>query len=351
MKKYLCGLLCLIMVGCSNSNQNVNPADVVPQFTFSYSEYPSWAVFGVAHEKGYIDGAPGKQGEYEKKWNVDIVLKLADYDSCITLYSTAAVDATCLTNMDSLSPSIGRATVAILPTSTSVGADALIVVGIDNLDDLKNHKTYGLEKAVPQYVFERNLEIAGKKPADYTFANMDPSAAAQALQTKQPNINSIIVWNPFVLQTLRNRADAKVLFDSSAIPEEVIDLVVVGKDILQKTGGDRFASCLVETYYRVNQDLQGNSTEADETLVDLGRKFSSLGLEDMKIVVKQTQFYSNPESALKLFNSEKFRNETTPHVVDFCLSHNIIDAKPSVGFDDENAQFNFSTKYLNGATK
>src|SRR5436305_1048695 len=46
-----------------------------PSFSLAWSEYPSWSVFGVAHAEKLIDGAPGKQGPIEKKWNVDIVLK------------------------------------------------------------------------------------------------------------------------------------------------------------------------------------------------------------------------------------------------------------------------------------
>ena len=46
-----------------------------PSFSLAWSEYPSWSVFGVAHAAKLIDGAAGKQGPIEQKWNVDIVLK------------------------------------------------------------------------------------------------------------------------------------------------------------------------------------------------------------------------------------------------------------------------------------
>src|SRR4051812_33100189 len=46
-----------------------------PQFSLAWSEYPSWSVFGVAHMQKLIDGAAGKQGPLETKWNIDIVLK------------------------------------------------------------------------------------------------------------------------------------------------------------------------------------------------------------------------------------------------------------------------------------
>ena len=76
-------------------------------------------------------------GPSRKKWGVDIVLKEADYDTCLTMYGSSTVDAVCMTNMDSWPRAWAAIRVAVLPTSTSVGADACIVVGIDDLEALK----------------------------------------------------------------------------------------------------------------------------------------------------------------------------------------------------------------------
>ncbi len=348
--------ICVIMVGCSKGKQTTSGAGGsselgdAPTFSLAWSEYPSWSVFGVAHAKGLIDGGEGVLGPIEEKHEVDIVLKEADYDTCLTFYGASQVDAVCMTNMDTLAPALTRDAVAILPTSTSVGADACIAVGVDDLDGLKGKKTYGLELSVSQYCFERNLELQGKTIADFPFANMDPGAAAQAMQTNQADIESIMVWNPFVLQTLRTRKDSKVLFDSSTIPEEIIDMVVVAKDALSRPGGEDFAHAVVETFYEVNKMMADPAT-SDQTLVAIGEKFSSLKLEDMKEVVKQTQFYSTPDAAIELFTKEKFQKETMPMVVDFCVAHGIVDGKPVIGFNDDNAQVNFVTTYLESAKK
>jgi len=319
-----------------------------PTFSLAWSEYPSWSVFGVAHEKGIIDGEEGKLGSIEEKWGVDIVLREADYDTCLTFYGTSETDAVCMTNMDTLAPSLSRDSVVILPTSTSVGADACIAVGVNSLAELKGKPTYGLEMSVSQYCFERNLELQGESIANYPFKNMDPGAASQAMQSDQEGIESIMVWNPFVLQTLRTRDGAKVIFDSSTIPEEIIDMVVIGKDSLAKEGGEAFAGAIIETFYTINKMMADPKT-GDETLVAIGEKFSSLNLDDMKEVVRQTKFYSDPEAAIALFDGSTFRDTTMPQVVDFCQSHGIVEKKPTVGFDDAAAQVNFVTKYLQAA--
>lgn len=337
--------LAFASIGCKPSPSQSTDAKPLGTFSLAWSEYPSWSVFGVAGDLGWINKEAGKLGEYEKKWNVDIVLKQADYDPCISMYGTGTVDAVCITNMDILGPADSRASVAILPTSTSNGADACIGVGINDLEALKGVTTFGLEKTVSQYCFERCLEQKGLTKSDYPFSNMDPAAAATAVQTGDDKVKSIIVWNPFVMQTLRTKSDAKVLFDSSSIPEEIIDMVVVAKDSLDKPGGKNFAMAILDVYYALNQRM-ANAQTADETLVAIGANFSKLGLEDMKTIVTQTRFYATPEAALALFEGKKFTDETMPAVAAFCETHGIIGTKPSMGFNNASNKINFDSSYL-----
>lgn len=332
MKKFLLALL--FIAGCSKSS-------TTPTFTLAWSEYPSWSVFGVASDIGLINGKQGEMGVIEKKYNVDIVLKEADYDTCLTLFGSGTVDASCQTNMDSLAPSLGRASVVLFPTSTSVGGDACVAVGFDGdiATFLRNKNVYGLEKSVSQYAFERCLQVKGIKN-ESNYKNMDPAAAAQAMQTGQAKIEAIMVWNPFLLQTLRTRPGSKAIFDSSIIPEEIIDCVVIAKSSLEKEGGADFAKALAETFYTFSKMLQGD----DNLYVALGAKFSKLSAEDMKLVCKQTRFY-NKEDALKLFNSDTFQNKTMPMIVDFCETNGMVKTKPTVGFNQD-AQLKFTTDYL-----
>ena len=347
-RAWLCVLLPLtaLLLGCGAGGTGKAPAaGKTPTFGLAWSEYPSWSVFGVADANGLIDKDAGKMGPLEEKWNVDIVLHQTDYDTCMIMYGNSTTDAVCITNMDILNPSLSRDSVAILPTSTSDGADACIVVGVETIDDLAGVASHGLEKSVSQYMFERNLQLQGKSAADYTFKNMDPAAASQAMQTKQQNIDSIVVWNPFVLQTLRTREDSKVLFDSSTIPGEIVDMVVLAKDALEKPGGEDFACAVIETFYEVHK-LLADPEKGDKTLVALGEKFSNLPLEDMKIVVEQTKFYKTPAEAVALFESDTFQNDIMPKVVDFCVTHDIVGAQPKVGFGDPASQLNFDPTYV-----
>lgn len=344
------------------SGETAAPAEEKPAgpFKLAWSEYPSWSVFDVAHSKGYIDGAEGKLGPIEKKWNVDIVLKEAEYDPTITLYGTGEVDAVAITNMDILKPSLSRPAVAILPTSTSYGADAVLVTKkIKKITDLKKKKVEvrGLDLSVSEYMFARNLELKGQDPAKFKFTSMDPGAAAMAMQQKQKGMDAIAVWNPFVLQTLERRKDVRVLFDSTSIPGEIIDMVVVAKESLAKPGGKAFAHAIIDAYYAVNRDLADKAKRKD-TLVAIGEKFANLSAEKMEKVVEQTRFYGTAEAGTSLFMdgpvlpgvSKKTLREIMPNVVDFCVSHGIVDKKPKIAYagsaDAKDANLFFDPSYM-----
>jgi NitT/TauT family transport system substrate-binding protein len=306
-----------------------------PDFSLAWSEYPSWSAFGVADVVGIIDGEKGKLGRVERKWNVDIVLRQADYDPCLVMYGAKQVDAVCITNMDVLNPSLTRPSVAILPTSTSFGADACLVSGdITDIKQLKDKQTYGLAKTVSEYTFFRNLEMAGEDPREYRFVNRDPAAAALGFQQKRSGVDAIVVWNPFVLESLNKRSDARVLFDSTSIPGEIIDMVVMSQESLDKPGGEAFACAVIDAFYELNKMLEDEKTR-DRTLLALGEKFSNLDLQSMRKVVQQTKFYATPEEAIKLFESKELP-ETMKQVTRFCLQADITPNEPVVAYGKKN---------------
>lgn len=320
-----------------------------PEFSLAWSEYPSWSTFGVAAELKWINPGKGELGDLEKKWKVDIILKEADYDSCLVMYGANQCDAVCITNMDALNPSLTRPSVAILPTSTSYGADALIVSGtVTDIKQLRGRNVYGLAKTVSEYCFVRNLELLGEKEADYKFTNMDPAAAAMAMQQKREGYDAIVVWNPFVLETVNKRSDARILFDSTAIPGEIIDMVVVSQAALDKPGGDAFAHAVIDAFYAINRRMENPETR-DDTLIGLGEKFSNLNLESMRKVVKQTRFYGTPEEGITILSGGE-----TAKIMDvvrsFCLSHEVVPESPKVAFGDRktnpDADLRFDPVYI-----
>lgn len=389
-----CFLICSIgfwSIGVAESNESRMV------FRLAWSEYPSWSTFGVAgitkvvnvggkwlidkkNGELIINGAEGKFGVVEKKWKVDIVLKELKYDPCITLLASLEVEGSCLTNMDVLIVASSIDVVAILPTSTSYGADACIVrKNINSVQQLKDEKisTYMLDKSVSQYCFARGLEELGEKEHLYKIFGMDPEAAATGFQTG--NFSSIVVWNPFVLQTLEIQPDSYVLFDSTLIPGEIVDMVHMSKKALESPGGENAACAIIEAYYIINE-LLANPDYQDDMLVALGEKFSDLGVASMKKVVRQTRFYATPEqgyslltdgvafpwkrkvaSTTDLFTNNGFDPKSTevtsktfkdimPLVIKHSVEFEMVDEAPTIGYGTKaqapNVQVRFDPSYI-----
>lgn len=281
-----------------------------------YSEYPSWSAFGVASKQGLIDGAEGKLGPIEKQYNTDIVLSLRTYPICINEYGAVANTAVCITNTDIPGPATSKPSTAVLATSTSFGADGVVVVVDENeaVPDttkgriekfLKGKTVYGPDNSVSRYLFDEVLKRNGFAENFATFSDKDPEIAAQGIQTGK--YDAAVLWNPFLLQTLRAQLKGKKVvkvFDSTEIPGEIIDMVVMDDKALSTPEGQNAAKALAATYYALNKNLNDPKL-GSETYVELGAEFANLNEEDMRICGKQTKFFGNPAEGVAAFASDK----------------------------------------------
>ena len=155
-----------------------------------------------------------------------------------------------------------------------------------------------------------------------------------------------MVWNPFVMETLAKRSDVKVLFDSTAIPQEIVDGVIMSQESLKKKGGAAFASAIIEAFYTTTAKL--NAPDAREaTLTALGEKFSGLDSEAMNQIVHQTKFLSSPGQAIALFGSDELK-ATMDKVVSFCVDHEITGRAPTLSFAQPAAdtELAFDAQYI-----
>lgn len=348
MKKMIIGCLALMLsIGAVMSPSAQAAANDWPEFSLAWSEYPSWSIYGVLHASGLVDGRAGKFGPIEQKRQVDIVLRQAEYDPCIAQYASGEVDAVCMTNTDALNPSLGKKSVFVFPTSTSVGADGwLVPANITDVRQLKGKNSYGLKASVSEYAYVRFLQKAGEDPSQYPFVNRDPALAAMRMQ--QGDNEPIVVWNPFVLQTLANRKDIHRLFDTTLIPGEILDAVVMSQAALDRPGGDRFVYALMDGFYAVNQRLADPQTR-DQTLIALGKKFCSLDLAGMSTCVKETRIYDTPQKALALMMSPSLP-DTMNRVIGVWTMQGVLTNIPKVGYGSKtevpNADLRFDPTYL-----
>ena len=318
-----------------------------PVFTLAWNEYPSSALFPAAQALGLISGEEGKTGPLEDKWGVDLVLKEVDYNTLLTLYGAGKADSVTIVNLDTLNLALTRPGTAVMSVSTSKGGDAIVAnANVKSIDDLKNVTTFGMEKSVSEFMFDRVLETAGKNTADYKFSNMDVDQATQALQAGQKNIESVAIFNPFIFQVTHANKATHVIAGSEKIPNEIVDVIWTGNDSLKREGGDNYGALLADIYYTVNKMLADPATHAKVLDAMTAKAGVQASADDMdNDILQKTVLYTSPDDVTKLYAGD-FKTVTMPRVVDWGLNHKLYDTKPTVGFDDENAQVNFSTKYI-----
>ena len=335
----------LLLVGMSGTAEAKDAPAGTPVFHMDYSVYPSWSVFGAQEALGQIDGAEGKIGPIEEKHNVDIVLHKRDYVPTLDSYSAKKTDALTTTNIDVMALAVSRPTVAIFPTSRSHGGDALVVeASVGSFDDLKGITVHGAAASVSEYMFRRCLKLNGKDAKNFTFADMDPGAAAKKFQGKDPAVKAVALWNPELKQTLAARADAKVLCDSTKLPDEILDMVVVAKDSLAKDGGDRFAKALAETYYDFSAQL-ADPAKKDAALKALSKHFLDLDPKVIETLLTQTQFYSTVDKGIAVFTPDHL-NPVIKTISETWTDAGHLKAAPAMGFDKDKALF-FDASFMN----
>jgi hypothetical protein len=300
-----------------------------PQITVAWSEYPPWAALGVAHDMGIINGEAGQQSDLEKEEKVDLVLKLASYDTCMLWYDSGQVDAACITQIDMLHRSLAKKSVMFLPTSTSDGADVgTSVSSITSIEQVK--KIHALLGSVSHVVAYRNLELAGINPDTVQFIGMDPEVIATGMQQGNKDIEVGMLWPPFTYQTLGRQKNSHALFSSKAMPLEVIDGVNMPAEVIAKPEGERGAIAIIKAYYLVNEALKG--PDRDKVLIALGERFSKLTLQEMRQTTRDCKFFGTPEQGIALYANPEFQGRIMNTVTATCVKIGMLKSNDPISY-------------------
>ena len=151
--------------------------------------------------------------------------------SSINQYTAGGFDGVTITNMDALSiPAAGGVdTTAMIVGDFSNGNDAVILKDKQELNDIPGQKVNLVEFSVSHYLLARALETVKATEKDLKVVNTsdaDMVAAYGAATSRRSSPG--IRWSP------RSRdPGAHEVFDSSKIPGEIIDIMVVNTEMLK----------------------------------------------------------------------------------------------------------------------
>src|ERR1700685_4321846 len=81
----------------------------------------------------------------------------------------------------------------------------------------------------------------------------------------------VVTWKPMVSQIMKTK-DMKTVFNSSQIPGEILDLLVVRTDILNRPdgSGQKFAKAIAGAWYETMSLMSKPGPETDKVLAAIG---------------------------------------------------------------------------------
>lgn len=317
------------------------------KFKVCWSIYVGWMPWGYGAEQGIVK----KWGE---KYGLDIeVVQINDYIESINQYSAGGFDACTMTNMDALTiPAAGGVdSTALVAGDFSNGNDGIVLKGKKALADIKGQTVNLVELSVSHYLLARGLDSVGLAESDLTVVNTSDADLVAAYTTR--DVTAVATWNP-LLSEVAAMPDSYKVFDSSQIPGEIIDLLVINTETL--TANPKLGKALVGAWYEIMGAMRGDSADAVAARTAMAQA-SGTDLAGYEAQLASTEMFYTPADALKLVNSKQLF-KTMEYVAEFSFDHGLLgEGAPDAGFigiempagtygDSANIRFRFNPAYM-----
>src|SRR5512144_542161 len=119
----------------------------------------------------------------------------------------------------------------ILVVDVSHGADVVVGRrGMRTMHDLEGKSVAVESSALGAFVLSRALALNGMQASDVTVVHLESNEQPNAFEKGQ--VDGAVTFDPFRAQFLK--AGATILFDSTKIPGEIVDLLAVRASVLDK---------------------------------------------------------------------------------------------------------------------
>src|SRR5271155_1343294 len=210
-------------------------------FNVAWSIYVGWMPWDYADRSGILK-------KWADKYGIKIKLtQINDYVESINQYTAGGFDACVMTNMDMLTiPAAGGVdSTTLIVGDFSNGNDGVVLKGDGKrLADIKGQKVNLVELSVSHYLLVRALGSVGMRERDIKIVNTSDADIVGAFSA--PATTAVVTWKPQLSSVLASR-DAQLVFDSSKIPGEIIDLMVVNTATL--AAYPKFGKALIGAWY------------------------------------------------------------------------------------------------------
>jgi NitT/TauT family transport system substrate-binding protein len=282
----------LMLAGCGDpaTDTGGKPSSEGPKkaFQIGWSIYAGWMPWPYAQQAGIVK-------KWADRFGITITLvQVNDYVESINQYTAGKLDGVVSTTMDALAiPAAGgKDTTVLIIGDYSNGNDGVVLKNGKSLADIKGRSVNLVELSVSQYLLARGLEQAGLKFSDLKIVNTGDADIVAAFAA--PAVTAAVAWNP-QLSEISKLPGATQVFDSSKIPNEILDVMTISTATL--AANPDLGKALVGIWYEVmsfmlKDDAKG-ATARKEMAALAGTTADSFDAQ-----LKTTFFYESAEKAL-----------------------------------------------------
>jgi NitT/TauT family transport system substrate-binding protein len=308
------GLLALLLLSVSAFAEK-------PSFTVGWSIYAGWTPYYYMNKAGILR-------KWADKYGITIKVQRFDYAPSLDAFVARNIDACAMTNMEALDmpAASGVPTTVVLIGDYSNGNDAVLVRGGLQLKDLPGKKMLLVEKTVSEYLFDRAMTLNGLRDQikRVRMINTSDSDIATAF-LGDTSSNAVVTWKPMVSQIVKQKGITS-LFNSSQIPGEILDLMVVRTDVLSRPdgAGQKFAKALSGAWYEMLAMMSAGGPAGDKVLAAIAEG-SQDTLGSYKEQLSTTKMFYTAKSAAD-FGASPDLKQKMALVRQFCFDHGLLGA-------------------------
>lgn len=307
--KSLTGMFALVLA----LSAVATPVQAKDKFTLAWSIYVGWMPWDYAEKNGIVK-------KWADKYDIEIeVVRINDYIESINQFTAGKFDACMMTNMDALTiPAAGGVdTTALIVGDFSNGNDAIIVKKGKTVKDLKGMPLNLVELSVSHYALARALDMNGMSEKDVSVINTSDADMVSIYGTG--DVQGVVTWNPMVGEIMQ-RKDANIVFDSSSIPGEIIDMTMINTEVMKKH--PEFAKALVGAWYETMAIMSKGDKKAMEAKTMMGEA-SGTDLAGFDAQLAATKMFYDPKEAVAFVTSEALP-KTMESVATFSFDKGIL---------------------------
>ncbi|MCV6639197.1 MAG: ABC transporter substrate-binding protein [Thiotrichaceae bacterium] len=327
IRLFITTLVIFSLTGCEYMQNLVGGDDTetsdaesaIPQETVSLSlavaPYVGWMPWYLANEEGAFQ-------EYRDKYNIDVQFVTGDYSSTIRKFVNREVQAVVISNIDAIANFVREDVEAdvILVMGNSNGNEALLVNGDVDRIDLRGKEISLAQNSSRHYLLDRYMI---KNQMDFDSVNIQNTRDIDIpTMFVSGEVYGVVAGNPNSAKLL-NEQQAQLVFDSRRIPDEIMYLLVVRREVLQEN--PLFSQALLSAWFSVVERLQGSRKAST---IRAMAQLAAIEQDDFGQQLSTIELNDTPIKSLSAIRNDRLMRQAMRHIRYFVERHELTGSEP-----------------------